>query len=160
MSAEQPSLFTGVSVHEVYRISKSASKLKNLQLIKNIFTLINGKDISKEEALINSFSANQFVFDAVSLIDVLINVPPEIWVVIDHDVTDTSLAEQHSYILQEVIHSQFGDKIKVSMHSGGIDEDRFMNCHVMLLALSNCFMVMKARGTNKAGTVIPYESLR
>ncbi|QYN80094.1 hypothetical protein PQD71_gp232 [Kosakonia phage Kc263] len=150
MSEESSVDYGGMTLHEIYRVRNWASKSNNQSVLLQIKLHLNGRTGTGEIP----------TYPAVTLAEVLEGEPPEVWVVVDHAITDTPVAEQHAHILNEVIHARYDGKIKVSMHSGEIDGDRLFNYHVVLLALSHCFMVMKARGTNKAGTVVPYDSLR
>lgn len=161
MTAEQSFVSANMSIHEIYRVRNWASKTKNQMLVTDIFILLNAKygALGDTGTKSNPDGTQEVTFEVTTLGDVLSMEPPEITVVVDHAITNTGEAERNSHVLNKLIHDQYDGKIKVSMHSGEIDGDNLMNYHVVLLALSNCFIVMKARGTLTAGHAIPYSTL-
>jgi len=141
--------FSIMTTNELYRVRNWASKTKNQTLLLQIKFHLNGR----------TGSGDIPSYPVTTLNEVLENEPAVIWIVVDHAITDTSEAERRSHRLKEVVYARYGEKIKVNMHSGEIDSDRLHRHPVVLLALSNCFVVLKADGTNKMGMVIPYYSL-
>lgn len=138
----------GLNITELYRIRNWASKSKSKGVIEQIKHFLNGRS--------GSFGLpdNNFLLVRTSIDDVLAMSPPEVWIIIDHDITNTSVAENSSHVLHRLIHDKFGPGVAVKLYSGEIDGDRLENYHVVLLALPVGFFVLKARGTDTIGKVI------
>lgn len=159
--SESKSICSNLSIAEIYRLRNHASKTNNQIFLMDIKLHLNGKSGTVGSTpSVNEDGTESFPHVVTTLDEVLEYVPPEVLIVVDHQITDTGEAERNSRILQEVVYTKHGDAIKVNMHSGEIDGDRLEKHHVVLLALPNCFAVLKARGTETSGKVIPYDSLR
>lgn len=138
----------GLNITELYRIRNWASKSKSKGVVLRIKDFLNGRS--------GAFgtSDNSFPLVATNIDDVLAMRPPEVWIIVDHDITDTSVAENRSHVLHKLIHDKFGSDVAVKLFSGEIDVDRLENYHVVLLALPVGFFVLKARGTDTVGKAI------
>lgn len=151
--------FSDLNLQQVYRLRNHAAKAGNGNLLSAIKGFLNIRHGATGKP------ATHLQLRAVTIEEVLVNVPPEVKVVIDHEIVDTHNAENRSHELREFIHNKFDGKISIVFHSGLIDGDRLENDHVVLLALNTGFAILKARGTTTSGCIVVYldlsrESLR
>lgn len=158
--SESSYLSANMTLAEIYRLRNWAGQTNNRSLLSDVKRHFNGKSgAAGSSPAVNEDGAESFLHLTTTLDEVLEYVLPEILIVVDHEITNTGEAERNCHILQEVVHAKHGDAIKVNMHSGEIDGDRLEKYHVVLLALPTCFAVLKARGSETSGKVVPYDSL-
>lgn len=139
--------YSTLAIPEIYRLRSWAGKFGQRSILDAIYLHLNARVGSRGVP----YPYDQAIAE---LADVLSATPPEVYIIVDHQITDTPAAEQASQLLASEIHQICGDAVKVSLHSGSVDEEFIRDSHVVLLAMSNGFCVLKARGTAEAGKVI------
>lgn len=145
--------FSDLNFQQVYRLRNHAAKSGNSNLLAAIKGFLNIRNGATGDP------STHIQLKAVDLDKVLINLPLEVKVVIDHEIVDTDVSENRSHELRELIMNKFDGKINVVFHSGLIDCDRLENDHVVLLALNTGFVVLKAPGTLTSGCIVVHPDL-
>lgn len=139
--------YSTLTLQEIYLLRSHAGKVGNTEMLTHIKMHLNARVGTKD-------TPYPFYQSTAELSEVLAMNPPEVWIVVDHAITDTQGAERASHLLACEIHELSGGTIKVSMHSGEYPEIKHREQHVILLAMANGFCVLKARGTETAGSII------
>lgn len=143
----EPVDYSTLTIQEIYRLRGWAGKTNNSEILADIKAHLNIRIGAGD-------TPYPFVQHEVELAEVISMSPPEVWIVVDHQITDTQKAERASHALVSEIHQLSGGDIKVSLHSGELPEINHRDKHVVLLAMSHGFCVLKARGTMTSGKVI------
>lgn len=143
-----------LTIQEIYCFRHWAGKTKNSGMLEEIKNHLNARC----EALgTNIGSLTQAI---ATLDEILIMSPPEICIVVDHEITDTEIAEHNTHELAKFIQDNYAGKISVSLHYGELPEINHRDRHVVLLAQKGGFFVLKARGTTTAGKALAAKSYK